>query len=713
MSTAADEAGEHVPQGDVNKPSRSQTLPLTNGAGDDQLPRAPSHSQTTPLENGHAAPGQKIKPRATFASSAKRRFAQQKKTLKEKTNPSGGYDPTPLPDAPPGYTIKFSFIRATNLPVADVHTGRSDPFVKATLGTIPQDILKRHKEDPDLVHRTRPARRTLDPEWHDEWVVANVPASGFKLKCRVYDEDYPAQDDRLGNVTVEARSISEAWNDYVEPQSFKVKKRSGNKSVYFFKTIWALLSRTAITPTLWLAIEVLGKSDPPHGKMYTVGPTGWIKHYSPMIGRMIGTKVNKDEGDDVRQKNPSKTERQTKKYDFQANEMQLSGPVPSELYHRYVEFRPLIGLMFSRTGLRGRILNGMLHKQHRRVYNFDSSTEYGEFEPQSEQASAQFLRMAHFDEGGRIFTYILTLDGMFRFTETGKEFGIDMLSKHSMHSDVATYIACSGEFFIGREGGIDKGKGKGKEHKKGHGRETVSRDEDEPRISVPSWKSWRKRSDTASTHKSQQSNKGESSKPQEDPKEEKEESGKYLEEPKDDNRPSSSGSGCSAKSPREGRPSFFSNIRRGRLFSHSSGRPPTAQSKVSEPLPNNKKYRLFIDNDSGTYRPDKSLLPILKGFLEEQFPGLNITVHDCGDEELKAMKKEQSEIKKSKGVRINMVLNRSPSASSFSSSDESRLDEMEARALHDAEDGTVVATTKDAIKALRKGKNRAVESMVV
>jgi hypothetical protein len=56
----------------------------------------------------------------------------------------------------------------------------------------------------------------------------------------------------------------------------------------------------------------------------------------------------------------------------------------------------------------------------------------------------------HFDQGGRIFTYVLTLDALFRFTETGKEFGIDMLSKHTMHSDVAAYVAFSGEFFIRR-----------------------------------------------------------------------------------------------------------------------------------------------------------------------------------------------------------------------------------------------------------------------
>jgi len=45
---------------------------------------------------------------------------------------------------------------------------------------------------------------------------------------------------------------------------------------------------------------------------------------------------------------------------------------------------------------------------------------------------------------------VITLDAMWRFTETGKEFGIDLLSKHTMHSDVNIYIAFSGEFFIRR-----------------------------------------------------------------------------------------------------------------------------------------------------------------------------------------------------------------------------------------------------------------------
>ena len=230
--------------------------------------------------------------------------------------------------------------------------------------------------------------------------------------------------------------------------------------------------------------------------------------------------------------------------------------------------------MFSSSGLRGRILNKALHKQHSRVYTYDKSTEYGSFPACSEDAAMQLLRMAHFDEGGRIFTYVLTLDGLLRFTETGKEFGIDLLSKHTMHSDVATYIACSGEFFIRRLERPDA---------------TSDPDPDEathPDVPVP-------------------------------------------------------------------------------------GGPP------HEAPPNNPSYyQLVIDNDSGTYRPDKSILPLLKQFMERNFPGLGIVTMDCRDDELAKMKKAQQEAKKSEGKPVNMVLNRSPSSSSFSSG-ESALDEMD------------------------------------
>jgi hypothetical protein len=229
-----------------------------------------------------------------------------------------------------------------------------------------------------------------------------------------------------------------------------------------------------------------------------------------------------------------------------------------------------MGSLFASTGLRGKILNKALHKQHNRIYNYDRTTEHGFFEPCTEEASLQFLKMAHFDEGGRMFTYVLTLDACFRFTETGKEFGIDMLSKHNMHSNVQHYIACSGEFMIRRLQKPD------------------ASDDPEPNEGI---------------------------------------------HPDDD----------------------------------LAGGPPH-----SAPPQNPSYYQLIIDNDSGTYRPDKHVLPDLKAFLERQFPGLAIVVMHWEDEELQKLKENQRNTKKKEGRMVNVVLKRSQSSIS---SAESELDD--------------------------------------
>ncbi|KAM0374067.1 hypothetical protein ACHAPZ_003998 [Fusarium culmorum] len=491
--------------------------------------------------------------------------------------PPGGFDPTPLPDAPQGYTIRFIFHGASNLAPADFVTISSDPFLHATLkGTQP----KRHKEDPDLTYRTRTIQKTTEPQWDDEWVVANVPPTGFTLKCRLYDEDFPDHDDRLGNVTIKVPSISQDWQGIPPPGCvYEAKKRVMSKRAYLTKAVTSVVNHNMhMTPLLRVSMELLGPSAPPYAQMHTVGPTTWVKHFSPLIGRLAGVKVNANSDDDAHtdqdeqavQTGNKKTK--TQKYDFQANEMQLQGPVPPKLYHRFVEFRPIIASIYSSAGLRGTILNKALHGQHRRIYNFNASTEYGRFDACTPEAAEQFLKLVHFDEGGRIFTYVLTLDGMFRFTETGKEFGIDMLSKHTMHSDVETYIACSGEFFIRR---LNR---------------PIASDEPNP---------------NTKTHPSQD----------------------------------------------------------------IPGGPPKEQ-----PPHDPSYYQLVIDNDSGTYRPDKSTLPYLKDFLENNFPGMGIVTMHWEDQELQDMKENQRNVKKNEGRLVNMVLNRSQSSIS---SAESELDDRE------------------------------------
>ena len=59
---------------------------------------------------------------------------------------------------------------------------------------------------------------------------------------------------------------------------------------------------------------------------------------------------------------------------FKANRLQLAGPVPSALRHRYVGFSPLIKAMYRKRGIEGLIMNHALREQHRAIYKWDKNT---------------------------------------------------------------------------------------------------------------------------------------------------------------------------------------------------------------------------------------------------------------------------------------------------------------------------------------------------
>jgi hypothetical protein len=218
----------------------------------------------------------------------KRTQAHKSQEGRDKKQPPGGFDGTPIPHAPPGYTLKFTFHRARHLPFADINTLSSDPYIIATLKT---DLPKRHKEDPDLRFRTPTMPRNTDPEWNAEWVVGHVPASGFFLKCRIYDEDPADHDDRLGNVHVPVNGISNSWPG-IKEQTFEVKMRMGSKRAYFIRGCASMFSRNLkLRGELILSVENLGKTPGDSGgRAYTIGPLYWSRHFSPLIGRLTGIK---------------------------------------------------------------------------------------------------------------------------------------------------------------------------------------------------------------------------------------------------------------------------------------------------------------------------------------------------------------------------------------------------------------------------------------
>lgn len=522
--------------------------------------------------------------------------------------PPGGFSATPVAHAPPGYTVKITFHRAENLPMADLVTMSSDPYCLAELQT---ELRKRHKEDPTMVFRTHTIWKSTSPEWNEEWVVAHVPASGFRLKVRLYDEDATDRNDRLGNAHVHVANIDEHWGG-IKDQGYKIKKRMGSKRAYALRGIAVCLGRAhEMSGRLFVSVKVLGKSPGDEGgRAYTTGLNYWCQHRSPLLGRIAGRKDNKhpdveklgpghlqqsrpDTG--MSSKSSSQSQSHTNKtetYDFQANQFQLTGPVPPDLYHHFVEFKPWIGTLFKNKGLRGRTMHTALHKQHIHVYNYNRQTRYGVFDGPSISMTQQFLDLVHYDQGGRIFTYILTLDGLMRFTETGKEFGIDMLSKHTMHSDASIYIAFSGEFFLRRAKRVDD----------------ENNIDASPPVATPS-------------------------------------AGGEDEEPRN----------------------------------RTSTPPPPSDSADTEEHPSKdpRHYELIIDNDSGTYRPNKKLLPQLKEFMQKNFPRLHIITLDSQDDEKLMKKWKDHQRKRKEAGGKGMVYTQGSARSSMSSSDEEELDRVE------------------------------------
>ena len=209
-------------------------------------------------------------------------------------------------------------------------------------------------------------------------------------------------------------------------------------------------------------------------RLYTKPPSlgKHVRHFSPIIGKFLGS-TNSPDGGGYMGTNIKPTA-------FIANRIQLAGPVPAALRHRYVGFAPFVKAMFRRSGLRGIILHHALHKQHLTIYKWDKNVVWGVIgdndaqvkddnmpRPDSVAMARQFLGMTSHGTHGRIFTYVIMLDGEMRFTvsfakvvchapvssgyysqETGGQVAIEFLSKHTMHSDVAIEIAYSGEFFV-------------------------------------------------------------------------------------------------------------------------------------------------------------------------------------------------------------------------------------------------------------------------
>ena len=377
-------------------------------------------------------------------------------------------------------------------------------------------------------------------------------------------------------------------------------------------------------------------------------------------------------------KSNSKKSDKSNSFSFEANKFQLLGTIPKDLRHKYVAYRPILAWIFSGKGIRGWILQRALHAQHRKIYCYDLATQYGVVasppevskigagDVQSElpqiqkvddidefAASKQFLHMVHYDEsagpnipGGRMYTYVITLQGEWRFTETGPEFSIQHLSKHSMHSDVSQEIACAGEFFIRRRrrrGGMKFSNGDGQVNEKAE----EKKEKNELQFQAQGLGSGEKGNGEKEDHDHDERKDHNTGEDGDNDEEEKEDKGKdkgdhNIEENRDN-------------------PSTKTGLSDGKSKQDSvevSNKPSHKPGRSRDP----RNFVLIIDNDSGTYRPDAKTLPSLQKYLASNLLGLKVKAMACDDEKLKKWKEEQKP--KKQFVKAMRVVETSSSSSS-------------------------------------------------
>jgi hypothetical protein len=259
--------------------------------------------------------------------------------------------------------------------------------------------------------------------------------------------------------------------------------------------------------------------------------------------------------------------------------------------------------------------------------------------------------MVHYDEttgpGGRMYAYVITLQGEWRFTETGPEFSIQFLSKHAMHSDISHEVACAGEFFIRRR----RGRGRMKSLS---GDEKPKKNEEKNECQTES-----QRFGTGEGN----DEKGDNDKEEWKYHRTKEEENDDMKRKGDtDNEEEGYHNGGESGYDASRKPRSSEHISK-QDFVQVSNKPSHKVGRSRDP----RNFVLIIDNDSGTYRPDSKTLPSLQKYVSRNLPGLKVKAMAWDDKKLKKWKQEQKP--KKKLVKEMRVAETSSSCSSSSEED--------------------------------------------
>ncbi|KAF3928047.1 hypothetical protein AA313_de0201886 [Arthrobotrys entomopaga] len=637
------------------------------------------------------------------------------------------------------YDLAIRFHSVSNLPVADLGKFSSDPYLKIKLAVSPKKttetgwhaIKEKTGPDPDdpvIVFRTPTHHQTLNPIFPPQtfWVVGNIPESGFSMTVICRDEDPSNQDDGLGKTKIEIEEVTgSGWKK--EHMKIELKRRNGGGSwrAFAFSPVINVINGQKISsgrPVVDMSIEVIGETKDNAGRSfpYTSGPAYFSKHFSPLAGRIAGIVEKEQEppGSSSSSAQGDRSRFSGKKYSFQANSLQLQGPVPPELHHPFVPSKFFIKKLFT-----GKVLPHALHMHHRRIFSHDLKTVYGviiqneqeqtimeqsaamsgiplseiqltparrsssqpqadeerksklqrllkggkvegddEFKamelenprPTEEQPcgnsqldkSQRFLEMCgellengnvrkkpnigddgeeEEQTGGPIYTYVVTTDGQLRFSEVGAGWASEVGSKHVILANGAKHVAFAGEFFIRRK----PRRQTRRPSFTSHGRTGSSSS------GILTYRNSKNRDDRKKRPGSQ---------PQSAPSPPKESMlGDTL--PQADRTADvwSQPSMVSSHSHTDSAGTMGRDRDLELMF------PPASRtlSQTSLNTSSEVRFQLYIDNESGTYRPLEKHIKAFGDFLRKQLTGMDVIATHCAGEDGKKLEKmKQAHVRK-------------------------------------------------------------------
>lgn len=322
------------------------------------------------------------------------------------------------------YEVQIQFVKASHVPVGDFFNGSSDPYIQAYIN---------HKTDKEISFRTSTCRSTRDPSWQEEdvWHLGGIE-EGTLVKLRMLDEDpRKLNNDRLGVSELKLDGLDALCDQEGGKElALKVQKRKASIKVYVLTYTYSWFAAQDLrSQSSNITVKLTVKRDQKnHERPCLIGPIRYDIHFSPMLGRLAGTRDDK-----------------SKVACFLGYQIHLRD-VP-DCRFPYTHKRSEIVMMYSK-GVRGALIRRALRSQHATIYGYDSRTIVSS--ASAHDAAARLLEMtdAASQPEKKMFTYAITPDGCIHFTRTGEQFAINHLSKHAMHSNAAEEVVYSGEFFF-------------------------------------------------------------------------------------------------------------------------------------------------------------------------------------------------------------------------------------------------------------------------